>query len=191
MGTFVVGFPKGKNYVIGYKIIEKLLNENNTVYIITSNDARLSFEDEMQVEFKRAFDDLNVLPGTVVYEDISDNNSQLINNISSVDGFIISSFDNKYKELDSPFNLQDFVINSCFETNKKVVLIYNKNNFNTFDLYKMHDFSTKGALIYTWSLDFMSKDAIINIHLRNFVSSILDNFTINTPINKEWDPSCE
>jgi len=159
--------------------------------LISSNASRVSFEEEMQIDYKRAFDELNELPGTVIFEDISNEGSQLMNNIASIDGLIISSYNNDYQELEDDFNLQDFVMASCFETNKKVILIYNKNNFNTFDLYKMHDFSGKGALIYTWSLDFMSKDTIINIHLRNFVSSILANYTITTSINKEWDPSCE
>ncbi len=191
MGNFVVSFPKGKNYVVGFKVVEKLLSENNTVYLISSNDSRISFEEEMHIDYKRAFDELNELSGTVVFEDIGDASSQLKNNIASIDGLIIASCNNDYKELADSFNLQDFVMDSCFETNKKVILIYNKNNFDTFDLYKMHDFSSRGALVYTWSLEFMSKDTIINIHLRNFVSSVLKNYTITTSINKEWDPSCE
>ncbi len=176
--TFVVYLESEENYPLGYDLVSKLLGENNTVYLLSSQSIISKYNKHNSNNHGASLEELNDLPGTLVIEDYSALNLKMsyLDFLSGL--FIVTSqidcIENNLKEKSNA--LLDYVVHLAFENFKEIALIYNKSYLTSYELDILHQFSLKDVRVFTALSD---------------LSTIFDLIDISNPVNREWDPSCE
>ncbi len=176
--TFVVYLENEANYPLGYDLVSKLLGENNTVYLLSSQSIISKYSKHSSDNHGSSLEELNDLPGTLVIEDFAALNLKMSYLDFLAGLFIVTDqidcIENNLKEQSN--SLLDYVVHLAFENFKEIALIYDKSYLTSYELDILHHFSLKDARIFTAMSD---------------LSIVFDLIDVTNPVNREWDPSSE
>ncbi|WP_309137239.1 MULTISPECIES: flavin prenyltransferase UbiX [Clostridium] len=189
LGRYIVGITGASGSIYGVRLIEELIEKDNEVYLVITDNGRKVLEYEVEINFEEWLQNMNKTKGTLKLCEIDDMFSSIASGSFKTDGMVIVPCSmgtlSKIRSGTSD-NLLIRAADVIIKEKRKLILIPRETPLSSIHLQNMLFLSDLNVRIIPPMPAFYQKPKTIDDIINITVGRILENLDIDSDLCHEW-----